>query len=69
MRLIGLFATVGLALAVLATPSARQAFMPVSEVKAGMVGVGRTVFAGDKLEEFRATSWAFSRMPWRRAVT
>src|SRR5688572_6848355 len=28
--------------------------MPVSEVRAGMVGVGRTVFNGDKLEEFRA---------------
>src|SRR5688572_23450690 len=28
--------------------------MPVSEVRAGMVGVGRTVFAGDTLEEFRA---------------
>lgn len=54
MRLIGLFATVGLALAVLATPAAQTTFMPVSEVKAGMVGVGRTVFAGDKLEEFRA---------------
>ena len=54
LRLIGPFATVGLALAVLATPAAQTTFMPVSEVKAGMVGVGRTVFAGDKLEEFRA---------------
>src|SRR5688572_11824090 len=54
MRLIGSFATVVLALAVLATPAAQTTFMPVSEVKAGMVGVGRTVFAGDKLEEFRA---------------
>jgi hypothetical protein len=54
IRLIGLAATVGLALAVLATPAAQTTFMPVSEVKAGMVGVGRTVFAGDKLEEFRA---------------
>src|SRR5688572_28353972 len=54
MRLIGPFATVGLALAVLATPAAQTTFMPVSEVRAGMVGVGRTVFAGDTLEEFRA---------------
>ena len=54
IRLIGLVATVGLALALLATPAAQTTFMPVSEVKAGMVGVGRTVFAGDKLEEFRA---------------
>lgn len=28
--------------------------MPVSEVSAGMVGIGRTVFAGDTLDEFRA---------------
>jgi hypothetical protein len=54
LRLISPFATVALALAVLATPAAQTTFMPVSEVKAGMVGVGRTVFAGDKLEEFRA---------------
>jgi len=54
LRLIGPLATVGLALAVLATPAAQTTFMPVSEVRAGMVGIGRTVFAGDKLEEFRA---------------
>ncbi|HUR21711.1 MAG TPA: SpoIVB peptidase S55 domain-containing protein, partial [Vicinamibacterales bacterium] len=53
-RLIGPVATVGLALALLATPAAQTTFMPVSEVKAGMVGIGRTVFVGDKLEEFRA---------------
>lgn len=30
------------------------AFFPVDEVRPGMVGVGRTVFSGDALEEFRA---------------
>jgi hypothetical protein len=48
------FLTVAMAFAVLATPSAQTSLMPVSEVRAGMVGIGRTVFAGDKLEEFRA---------------
>ena len=27
--------------------------MPLGEVKAGMVGIGRTVFEGAKLEEFK----------------
>ncbi len=53
-RLIGALTAIGLALAVLATPAAQMSFMPVSEVRAGMIGVGRTVFAGDKLDEFRA---------------
>jgi hypothetical protein len=30
------------------------AFFPVDQVKPGMVGIGRTVFAGDTQEEFRA---------------
>ena len=34
--------------------SAASPLMPVSEVKAGMVGTGRTVFAGTKVEEFKA---------------
>src|SRR5690606_19210522 len=29
-------------------------FMPVSDIRPGMVGIGRTVFAGTTLEEFRA---------------
>ena len=37
----------------LATPSAQTTFMPVEEVRAGMEGVGQTVFQGDKLEEFK----------------
>jgi hypothetical protein len=52
-RPIGL-ATVVLAGLVLATPAAQQpAFMSVDEVQPGMVGVGRTVFAGEATEEFR----------------
>ena len=43
------------ALASLPGPSAQTSFMPVSEVRAGMVGTGRTVFAGGTLEEFTAT--------------
>jgi hypothetical protein len=34
--------------------SAASPVMPVSEVKPGMVGVGRTVFAGTAVEEFKA---------------
>lgn len=33
---------------------AAPATMPVSEIRPGMVGVGRTVFAGTKVEDFRA---------------
>jgi len=34
--------------------SAASPVMPVSEVKAGMVGIGRTVFTGTTVEEFKA---------------
>ncbi|MGH9346174.1 MAG: SpoIVB peptidase S55 domain-containing protein [Vicinamibacterales bacterium] len=34
------------------TPAATTLF-PIEEVKAGMVGVGRTVFEGDRLDEFK----------------
>jgi len=38
-----------------AMPAAQSTtFMPVSEIRPGMVGIGRTVFAGTTLEEFRA---------------
>ena len=40
------------ALASAATP-AQTNYFPVDQVKAGMVGVGRTVFEGDRLDEFR----------------
>jgi hypothetical protein len=43
-----------LALLALAAPVAQASFMPVSEIRPGMLGVGRTVYAGTQLEEFRA---------------
>jgi hypothetical protein len=37
----------------LATPTAQTATLPLDEVRPGMVGVGRTVFAGTELEDFK----------------
>lgn len=37
----------------LAAPSAAPAHMPVGEIRPGMSGIGRTVFAGDRIEEFK----------------
>jgi len=34
-------------------PSAASRYMGVDEVRPGMVGVGRTVFQGDRVEEFK----------------
>ncbi len=34
------------------SPPVRPAIFPLSEVKAGMRGVGRTVFSGTQVEEF-----------------
>lgn len=44
------------ALAVATPPPRAQGspFMPVTDIRPGMVGTGRTVFSGDALEEFRA---------------
>jgi hypothetical protein len=48
------FAAVLLALGVLvATPDAQITTLPLEEVRPGMVGVGRTVFSGTELEEFK----------------
>lgn len=41
------------AAALTAAPAQRSEFMPVADVKPGMVGIGRTIFAGDQIEEFR----------------
>jgi hypothetical protein len=41
-----------LAGAVAAAPAAQTRIIPVSEVRPGMVGVGHTVFQGNKIEEF-----------------
>ena len=35
------------------TPTAQTVFFPLDEVRPGMVGVGRTVFEGDTIEEFK----------------
>ncbi len=40
------------ALALVAWPAAAPRYMTVDEVRPGMTGVGRTVFEGDKVEEF-----------------
>ena len=37
----------------LATPFAQTSTLPLDEVRPGMVGVGRTVFAGTELEDFK----------------
>ena len=36
----------------LALPAQAPAFMPISEVRAGMKGQGRTVFQGSRIEKF-----------------
>ena len=48
-------ASLGVALAALSilTISASPTRMPVDEIKPGMIGVGRTVFEGDRIEEFK----------------
>ena len=48
-----IFAALVLAIGVLATPNAQTAMLPLEEVRPGMVGVGRTVFQGTELEDFK----------------
>jgi hypothetical protein len=49
-----ILATSFLAIGVLlATPTAQTTTLPLDEVRPGMVGVGRTVFAGTELEDFK----------------
>ena len=36
-----------------AAPNAQLSVIPIDEVRPGMVGVGRTVFEGDAIEEFK----------------
>ena len=54
MQLRRLVLSLGLSLAALVVLSAATPQMNVSEIRPGMVGIGRTVFAGTKVEEFRA---------------
>ena len=37
-----------------ASPTQAPSFLPIEEVRPGMVGIGRTVFAGEQIDEFRA---------------
>ena len=53
MKRFTLAATVAIALAVAAWPAAAPRYMSVDEVRPGMVGIGRTVFEGDRVEEFK----------------
>lgn len=49
-----IFALIALAVGVLvAAPRAQLATMPLEEVRPGMVGIGRTVFSGTTLEDFK----------------
>src|SRR4051812_6885204 len=47
-------AAIALAVSFLVPLPAASTLMPVSEIKAGMIGVGRTVFEGSDLQEFKA---------------
>lgn len=51
LRLLVVFAAVaGLAVAM---PTAQTSFFPIDDVRPGMVGIGRTVFEGNTIEEFK----------------
>jgi len=48
------FLAVALAIGVLAAaPVAQTTYLPLDQVRPGMIGVGRTVFSGTKLEDFK----------------
>ncbi len=53
MNLRTLCSAILLGLLVGAWPSAAPRYMSVDEVRPGMVGIGRTVFEGDRVEEFK----------------
>jgi hypothetical protein len=48
-----LLAVAALVLGLLATTRAQSRIISIDEVRPGMIGVGRTVFAGDTLEDFK----------------
>ena len=52
MRIRGVVIVAVLVLAAAALP-AQSTYFPVADVRAGMVGIGRTVFEGDRLDEFK----------------
>jgi len=43
-----------LAVGLAASPSQSPAFLPIDDVRPGMIGIGRTVYGGDQIEEFKA---------------
>lgn len=46
--------TVGLAMSIVPVPAAQSVpFMPIGDVRPGMIGIGRTVFSGEALEDFQ----------------
>src|SRR4249920_1861050 len=55
-RLVAALSAVVLSVAVLGLPTlqADTPQMPISEIRPGMTGIGRTVFSGTQVEEFRA---------------
>src|ERR1700720_27083 len=54
MRIRTLATTVAVCLLALSALRAATPQMPISEIRPGMVGTGRTVFTGTRVEEFRA---------------
>src|ERR1700720_3091990 len=54
MRIRTLAATVAVCLLALSALRAATPQMPISEIRPGMVGIGRTVFNGTQVEEFKA---------------
>jgi SpoIVB peptidase S55 len=46
-------AVISAALALAAAASAQTVFFPLKDLKPGMRGVGKTVFSGDRIEEFQ----------------
>src|SRR5258708_7545044 len=55
-RLVAALSALVLSVAVLGLPAlqADTPQMPISEIRPGMIGIGRTVFGGTQVEEFRA---------------
>jgi SpoIVB peptidase S55 len=53
MTFRSLCSTILLAVLVVAWPAAAPRYMSVDDVRPGMIGIGRTVFQGDRIDEFR----------------
>src|SRR5512142_3175452 len=54
MKLRGFFAVAAVVASFAISLPAASRYMPVDEIRPGMVGIGRTVFEGTKVEEFKA---------------